>query len=99
MILHEKISAQIGEYPRPPYQWGRVEIRRLLVDYRNYNNNLTMILVRLQSALSQGKLNEEILHELFWEAREYAEKKAAWLFSDRLNKLSDSEKNGITYVV
>ncbi|GAB3254623.1 hypothetical protein GCM10027296_22960 [Chitinimonas naiadis] len=92
------LSALVGplrEYieslPVPPYEWGRTELRKLLVDYRKFNNELTFILANLQKSLAAGVLSEQDLHAAYWAAREYATKGSV-MIGHRLAVLPENDQ-------
>ena len=70
--IEASLPALVASLDRPPHEWNRVELRNLLRAYRNYNDGLTAILVRLQRALASGTLDATSMHSEFWKAREAA---------------------------
>jgi len=88
--LYASILSRIELLPKPPYQWGCLVLRGLLKEYRQFNNELTLILVELQNQRVEGRLTEDELHLLYWTAREKAIKGAVKL-SGEMAKLSTEE--------
>lgn len=90
-----RVREELGPYlltlPRPPYQWGRVHLRKILSDYRRFNNELTMILVTLQEKLSKNELFEATLHDEFWKARHLATESCIE-FVRRVESLSEEDQ-------
>lgn len=89
-ILRIKAQAYFESLPRPPYEWERVTLRQLLVDYREFNNKLTQILVSLEKLRARGDLSDTELHRSFWSAREQAIEGGV-VFSHRLATLSEKD--------
>ena len=91
----ELLSAKFGNYittlPRPPHEWERIELRKLLINYRKFNDELTTILVALQKEQKAQTLTVEHLHDEFWKARDIATKGGAE-FTQRLVQLSEQDR-------
>ncbi|MCE3607826.1 hypothetical protein LXA47_30125 [Massilia sp. P8910] len=81
----------VASCPRPPAEWGRLELRSLLVDYRKFNDELTSILVKLQKLRANGHLSESNLHDLYWQSRNFSVKNIATL-THRLAAMSDQDR-------
>ena len=81
----------VNSFPRPPAEWGRVELRSLLVDYRKFNDALASILVKLQKLRETDRLSSSILHDLYWKSRKFSVKSIA-LLTHRLAAMSEQDR-------
>ncbi|MDM5175874.1 hypothetical protein PO883_01510 [Massilia sp. DJPM01] len=89
--LAATLDEYVASFPRPPAEWGRLELRSLLVDYRKFNDELTSILVKLQKLRANGHLSESNLRELYWKNRNFSVKNIATL-THRLAAISEQDR-------
>lgn len=98
--IEKEISVFMLNIRRPPPEWQKLEVRKIIVEYHRLNYELTSNLARLNASLRTGKLSEDELHEGFWRAREEACKGGASLAlkiaslveSDRINLMTSPEE-------
>jgi hypothetical protein len=70
--LRNRLPRFLAPFERPPHHWGRVELRKLLTDYRKHNNELTSIAMRLKKLWESQGLTDEEMHSGHWTVREKA---------------------------
>ncbi|MDQ1924720.1 hypothetical protein [Massilia pseudoviolaceinigra] len=89
--LAATLDDYVASFPRPPAEWGRLELRSLLVDYRKISYELTSILVKLQKLRENGHLSESNLHDLYWKSRNLSVKNISTL-THRLAAISEQDR-------
>lgn len=63
--LNAKLPGYLASLKRPPHQWGRSELLKLLIDYRRYHNALTNVSVDLRSQKESNSLSLDKLLSTF----------------------------------
>lgn len=91
LILSGKVRSCIDNLPCPPPEWGRIELRKLIADYRQFNDELTGILVALKKRLEANTLTAECLHDEYWKARDFSIEGSV-MFARRLAQLSEQDR-------
>lgn len=89
--LMRNFETNFHDLPRPPPEWGRVDLRMILIDYQAFNDKLTSALVHLQESRASGTLSESELHRIFWESRNL-EIESTKILSKRMGNISEADR-------
>ena len=87
----ENLDSYLDSLPRPPVEWGRVALRQLLVDYKEFNYKLTSSVMKLEKLRCAGTLSAVDLHEFHWGNRDFVIKNSI-IFARKLQNLSEQDR-------
>jgi len=85
------LAGKLPGLPRPPYEWGLLERRGVVLAYLQFNEGLTRLSLDLQRERASGTLSEELLHEKLVAMVDYVSRQTISL-GRRVDTLSESDR-------
>ena len=91
VLLKEKLSPVMQKLPRPPYEWEKVRVRRILIDYQEHKDNEIRARMEIEKELTSNKLTEEGLRKALFSICDLVQMQTTDLIR-KIELLSEEEK-------
>lgn len=85
------LADYISTLPRPPVEWGRLELRRLLADYRTFKDELIRVGIRAKSLDSSSGPESASVQQIYRKSMDFTIRRST-LFTQRLAAMAEQDQ-------